>query len=382
LHSDLPKVSVLLSARNEEKDIGWKIKETLGWDYPRDKLEVLVASDASEDGTDELLKKVNDPRFRYLRLEQRRGKNEALNRLNELAHGDLLIFSDANSHIESGILRKLVRHFADSRVGCVTGIERTIHEEEESVVATAVRASLGYESFLNTLESRLGSVLVCDGSIFCIRRNLFGTLAPDLANDFELPVRIAAGGHAVLFDPLLISFERSTSSAKEEFLRKRRICGQGILGFWRFRQQFTGLRAWQIFSRKFLRWFGAIPLAMILLSSSWLASRPLYLLALDLQAIFYSLALLGWWFAGRGRQGSPLTRFPFYFVLVNIAAFVGVIEGMSGKRFSVWESPAKSRGKRTKSPIANEFHHMEPAPERPTPFVSPADCAGLRARKY
>jgi cellulose synthase/poly-beta-1,6-N-acetylglucosamine synthase-like glycosyltransferase len=348
--SYLPEVSVLISARNERKDIGWKIAETLAWNYPREQLELLVASDASEDGTDEILGNVSDTRFRFLRLEERKGKNEALNRLNELARGELLFFTDANSHIEPACLRRMVRHFADPRVGCVTGIERTVREKEDSAVATGMRASLGYESLVNALESRIGSVLVADGSIFCIRRSLFRTLQQDLANDFELPAHIGEAGHTILFDPLVVSFEKSTSSPAEEFNRKRRICAQGILGFWRLRHCFRGLRAWQLFSRKFLRWVGAVPLALILLSNLWLVSDRFYALTLVLQVIFYTLALAGWSFATR-RQLTSVATFPFFFVLVNIAALIGVVQGLSGKRFGVWESAANSRGARTEIPV-------------------------------
>ncbi len=116
----LPTVSVLIAARNEEKDIGWKVQETLGWNYPADRLEVLVASDASEDRTDQILGTINDARLRFVRMESRGGKNVALNRLAQLARGDLLFFTDANCHIDAGCLRKIVRHFADERVACVT----------------------------------------------------------------------------------------------------------------------------------------------------------------------------------------------------------------------------------------------------------------------
>jgi len=351
--SYLPQVSVLISARNEQKDIGWKIAETLAWNYPREQLELLVASDASEDGTDEILANVSDPRFRALRLDERKGKNEALNRLNELAQGELLFFTDANSHIEPACLWKMVHLFADPRVGCVTGIEHTLREEKDSAVATGTRASLGYESLVNALESRIGSVLVADGSIFCVRRSLFSTLQQDLANDFELPAHIGEAGHAILFDPLAVSFEKPTSSPAEEFNRKRRICGQGILGFWRLRHCFSGLRAWQLFSRKFLRWIGGIPLALILLSNLWLVSRTFYALALALQVMFYSLALVGWSRAKRG-QSTSVATFPFFFVLVNIAALVGVIQALSGKRFGVWESAAHSRGFHAEIPVEGE----------------------------
>ncbi len=346
--SYLPTVSVLISARNEQRDIGWKIAETLAWNYPKQNLELLVASDASEDGTDEILKTVTDSRFRFLRLEARVGKNEALNRLSESACGELFFFTDANSHIEESCLQRVVRHFAEPRVGCVTGSEHTIRENEEFVVTAGTRAFLGYESLVNSLESRLGSVLVCDGSIFCIRRSLFSALQPDLANDFELPVRIGAEGHAILFDPTAISHEKATTDAREEFRRKRRICCQGMIGFWRLRRNLSGLRAWQLLSRKLLRWLGAVPLMLILVSSVRLTANRLYELALILQFIFYGLALLGWWLAARGREGSRAATFPFYFVMVNIAALTGVIDAVFGKRFSIWESPQQSRGTRAK----------------------------------
>jgi cellulose synthase/poly-beta-1,6-N-acetylglucosamine synthase-like glycosyltransferase len=340
----LPKVSVLISARNEEKDIGWKIAETLAWDYPQERLEVLVASDASEDRTDEILSKVRDPRFRFLRLNERRGKNEALNRLNELAHGDLLFFTDANSHIEPQSLRKMVQHFADPRVGCVTGSECTIPEELQLVIRSGTRAFLGYESFVNTLESRVGSVLVCDGSIFAVRKNLFSALQPDLANDFELPVRIGHSRSAILFDSLAISYEKATSDWREEFRRKRRICCQGAIGSWRLRRCLYGFRGWQFLSRKLLRWLGALPLALSLVSSGFLVSNTVYAAALELQVMFYVLTSLGWLLAEKNRQGTRVTSFPFYFVMVNVAAFTGVLDALVGKRFTTWDSPAHSRG--------------------------------------
>jgi cellulose synthase/poly-beta-1,6-N-acetylglucosamine synthase-like glycosyltransferase len=342
--SYLPKVSVLISARNEEKDIAWKIAETLSWDYPHDHLEVLVASDASEDGTDKILSQVCDPRFRFVRLNERRGKNEALNRLNELAHGDLLFFTDANSHIEPQTLRKMVHHFVNPRVGCVTGSECTIPEDMELVVRSGTRAFLGYESFVNTLESRLGSVLVCDGSIFAIRKSLFSALHPDLANDFELPVRIGDSRRSILFDPLAISYEKATSDWREEFRRKRRICCQGAIGSWKLRHCLFGFRGWQFLSRKLLRWLGVFPLALSLVSSGLLVSHAGYAAALELQVIFYLLTFFGWLLAEQNRQGSRATSFPFYFVMVNIAALTGVLDALGGKRFTTWDSPAHSRG--------------------------------------
>src|ERR1700674_3342234 len=280
----LPFLSVLISARNEEKDIARKIVETLDWNYPKDRLEVLIASDASEDRTDEIIREVGDPRLKYLMLERRVGKNEALNRLAKIATGEIFFFTDANSHIHSNCARRLVRHFADIKVGCVTGTDRTMREEKESAIGIGEKTYWGYESQLQTLESRLGSVLICFGAIFCIRSSLFTPLQPDLANDLELPIRIGSAGLALIFEPEAWATEKATHSPIEEFNRRRRICGQGLLGFWRLRKCLHGLRAWQFISRKFLRWTAVFPLLLLLLSCAELASKnPIFRMILMAQ---------------------------------------------------------------------------------------------------
>jgi polysaccharide deacetylase family protein (PEP-CTERM system associated) len=339
-----PSVSVLISARNEEKDIGWKIRETLSWDYPAGRLEVVVASDASDDRTDQILQSISDPRLKFIRMPTRVGKNAALNRLIDLARGEILFFTDANSHIGQESLRKMTRHFADPRVGCVTGWERTVAEGEDPLMAAGGSAYLGNESLVNLLESRLGSVLVCDGSVFCIRRHLFQQLQPDLANDLQLPVHIGAEGYALLYEPDAFSAERATGTPQEEFHRKRRICAQGILGFWRLRKDLHRLRAWQFYSRKLLRWMALVPLSLLFVTSAVLSRNSFFALMLGAQILFYALALLGWWKAVRGQKAAPWVAMPLYFSLVNLAALTGIVEACFGRRFSVWEIPLLSRG--------------------------------------
>jgi poly-beta-1,6-N-acetyl-D-glucosamine synthase len=343
----LPKVSVLISARNEEKDVGWKVSETLCWNYPSDRFELIIASDASEDRTDDILQSFKDPRLKYVRMESRVGKNEALNRLCQLASGDLIFFTDANSHIASDGLRNIVRYFADPRVGCVTGMEKTLHGEGDHVGTTGTQAYLEYESLISSLESRLGSVLVCDGSIFCIRRELYSPVQADLANDLELPVQIGSRGYALLYEPSARSLEKASLSSREEFNRKRRICAQGILGFWRLRPLLHGLRGWQFISRKLLRWLILFPLLALLLSSALLAARPFFMVCLLLQSAAYAAALFGLTQElGSGRAGRSL-GIPYYYVVVHLAAFVGVCEAALGKRFSVWEVAPHTRGPET-----------------------------------
>jgi poly-beta-1,6-N-acetyl-D-glucosamine synthase len=339
-----PKVSILISARNEEKDIEWKVRETLSWDYPAECLDLIVASDASEDRTDEILRSIRDPRLRYIRMEPRVGKNEALNRLAQIATGDLLLFSDANSHIGKRCLRSMASYFADPRVGSVTGTEHSQENGQEMAVGSGTRKYLDYEFMVSRLESRVGSVIVCDGSLFMIRRELFHTLQPDLANDLELPLWIGGKGYKLLCDPAAWAMEKPMSSPGEEFNRKRRICAQGVLGFWRLRKWLHGFRAWQFFSRKVLRWLTLVPLSLILVSTIALVGQPVFAVLLALQLAFYFLAFLGFIFARAQSGGSSVLTIPFYFLLVNLAAIVGVFEACAGRRFAVWEVAVLSRG--------------------------------------
>jgi len=337
-----PYVSVLISAWNEEKDIEWKIRETLEWDYPRDRLQVLVASDASSDRTDEIIQSISDPRLNFVRMDRRGGKNIALNRLAALAQGELLLFTDANAHISSSSFRALIQHFQDPQVGCVTGWEQNLGDER--VLSSAGKTSLGYEAWVNTLESRLGSVLVCDGSLFCIRKSVFKTLQPDLANDLELPIWIGHRGYKILYEPKARSIEKPTSSAREEFERRRRICGQGALGLWRLRSCLHGLRRWQFLSRKFLRWLSLIPIIVVIISSIRLSQNWFFRAALEAEIVFGLAALVGLISTLTGRHTTRAMSLPFYFLLVNSAALVGVAEACLGRRFRIWDIPSLSRG--------------------------------------
>jgi cellulose synthase/poly-beta-1,6-N-acetylglucosamine synthase-like glycosyltransferase len=343
----LPTVSVLISARNEEKDIGWKVRQTLAWDYPTDRLDVLVASDASTDDTDRVLQELDDPRLTFIRLEPRRGKSAALDELARYARGEILFFSDANSSIAPHALRAMVRHFADPRVGCVTG---EMDERADSAIGDGARAYWGYESLVKRLESALGSILVCIGSIFCIRRSVYRPLDPDVANDLEIPLRVARAGHWIRYEPTARSVERAAGSPREEFSRRRRICAQGLLGMWRLRTTLGGLRGWQFVSRKFLRWLCLVPFALVLVSSVALAGDPWFRILAALQIAFYGLALGGWIRARHERPVPRLMSVPFYIVLVAVAGIAGMLDTCSGRRFHVWEAAALSRGRSASRP--------------------------------
>ena len=354
-----PSVSVLIAARNEEKDIAWKVEQTLKWDYPFQQLRILVGSDASDDRTDEILGNIVDSRVTHIRLSRRVGKNSVLNVLAERASGDLLFFTDANSHVEAGNLRMIARHFADPRVGCVTGVEESVEDKGGTAMASAAGAYLNYESLINRLESRIGSVLVCDGSIFCIRKSLFTELHPDLANDLELPVHIGAAGHWVLYEPAARSQEHTTRSPREEFVRRKRICGQGALAAWKLRHRLTGIRGWQFFSRKCLRWMSLLAVMMIVVSSVALRSNPWFATLCALEGMLAGLAIVGGGAILMDRESPAVFCTPFYFLLASTAAMLGALESILGHRFGIWDVAEQSRGRREQSTTHGLTHQPD-----------------------
>jgi len=341
----LPTVSVLIAARNEEKDIGWKVTETLQWVYPTDRLQVLVASDASEDRTDEIVQAIMDRRLTFVRMNQRGGKNRALNSLAQIARGELLFFTDANAHIAPNCLRRMVRHFADSKVGCVTGSSHTVRKSGDGAIGSGSAVYLGYESVINRLESQLGAVLVCDGAIFCVRRSLFRPLLPELANDLELPLRIRHAGYLTRYEPGASVFEKDTRSPMESFNQRRRIAAQGMLAIWKLRSLLNGMRGWQFGSRKFLRWLTLLPLTFVTISTFALCSSPVFRAIMILQLAFYGLALAGLVLTLIGRSAGRLVSVPFYALLGSLSTLVGVIDACLGRRFAVWDIPTLSRGR-------------------------------------
>ena len=339
----VPSVSVLISARNEAQDIGWKVAETLAWDYPADRLEVLVASDASEDRTDEIVRGIGDPRVTLARMEKRSGKGRALNHLAEVAHGELLFFTDANAHIAPHVLRRMTAYFADQRVGCVTGWTRPLTEDRQAI-GTGASAFLSFESIIYRLESSLGSVLACDGAIFCIRSSSYCPVSPELANDLELPLRICQAGLWTLHEPHAVVRELDTTSPREEFARRRRICAQGVLAMWRLREALWGFRGWQFISHKLLRYLTLVPLALALSASIALRSELLFAVLLAIQAVFYALVVYGYAATRLHWKLASFLAAPFYIVFGSIGAVFGIADACRGRRFDVWDIPAESRG--------------------------------------
>jgi cellulose synthase/poly-beta-1,6-N-acetylglucosamine synthase-like glycosyltransferase len=335
-----PTVTLLVSAYNEAGTIRRKLENCLGLDYPRERLDIVVVSDASTDDTDRITEEFAGQGVSLLRMTERKGKTAGLNAAMEKVEGEIVVFSDANILYEREAIRRLIANFADREVGCVTGDSRYL-DPERSATHAQENAYWGYERLIRCSESRLGSTVGADGAIFAIRRELYTRLPVDAINDLMLPLRIVAGGHRAVFEQRAVGFEPSAGDLRREFRRKRRIVNRS----WRavmsvpavLNPARTGLFAWQVWSHKVLRWL----------------ALPVLLVAVGAALVAYPLGgvhrLVVWGFAGslvaagagallpeRLGAAAKLGRVALYFYAINVAAVLGMVLALRGRVQAVW----------------------------------------------
>ncbi len=348
---ELPRVSFLLAARNEEEILPRKLENFSGLTYPKERTELLVGSDASEDRTVEIARQAGDPRIRVFEYRERGGKIGVLKKLISEASGEILVLSDANTFFAPDALLKLVRHFRDPSVGAVCG-------ELRLAAPDGTLASEGlywrFETVLKTLESRFDAVLGANGGIYAVRRNLFPEIPPDtIVEDLVIPLMIRIRGYRTPFEPEAVAFERNPVDPHGEFKRRIRIgagCLQAIhllrpLLSFRF-----GMVSFAFWSHKIFRW--AVPFAMILalLSDAFLLKslRPgpaetLYAFLFAIQLLFYILAAAGALSHCRGKRQGALAL-PFMFVSLNAALLGGFFNYLSGRHRVAWERTKRIPG--------------------------------------
>jgi len=335
-----PKVTLLVSAYNERGVIAQKLRNALALDYPAGQLEIVVVSDCSDDGTDELVREFAPQGVRLVRQAERLGKSAGLNLGVSQATGDILIFSDANAIYEPDALRQLVRHFHDARVGYVVGNARyTESAGQPSAESEGLYWKL--ETWLKEKESAFGSVVGGDGAIYAIRRELFTPLRSTDINDFLNPLQIIARGYRGVYEPQAICYEEAGDSFEKEFRRKVRIISRSLNAIRRAPAvllPWVQPRHWlALLSHKVLRWFVPVFLILALLAPLGHWSSPLLRVAFFLQIACYVLALAGWAIEKRG-NAPRLFYLPYYFCLVNLAALFGICKLFSGSLSPTWQT--------------------------------------------
>jgi cellulose synthase/poly-beta-1,6-N-acetylglucosamine synthase-like glycosyltransferase len=336
-----PPVSVVVAAHNEAGSIRGKLDNLLGLDYPTDRLEVIVAADGCDDGTDAIARGCADERVRVLCL-PRLGKAGALNAAVEAATGEVLVFSDANSRFGRDALRALVAPLADPDVGGVAGDQRYVAGGAEAPVATGERRYWDLDRAIKLAESRGGNAISATGAIYAVRRELFRPVPPGVTDDFATSTAVIAQGRRLVFAPGAVAFEPVAPSGGDEFARKVRVMTRGLNGVVVRRELLNprrhGFYALQLASHKVLRRLMVLPLAMLAATSAVGARRSgiLRALAIALGALYASGAA-GLAQGGGGRTRSRLLALPAYFCLVNAASLRAVWNLVRRRRIDRWE---------------------------------------------
>jgi cellulose synthase/poly-beta-1,6-N-acetylglucosamine synthase-like glycosyltransferase len=336
------KVTLIISAFNEQDVIAEKLENALQLEYPKGLLQILVVSDSSDDMTDEIVSRYAARGVLLVRQPSRLGKSCGLNLGVKEAAGDIVVFSDANAIYEKDAIQHLVKHFANAKVGYVVGNARYVEKISETQSALTEGAYWKLETWLKKKESLFYSVVGGDGAIYAIRKELYTPLAPTDISDFLNPLQIIARGYLGLFEAAAVSYEETAESFHKEFRRKIRIVSRGLNALRRvpaILDPFRQTRHWFLLvSHKLLRWFAPVFMIGTLVSSLLLFRFPFFQVMLGLQMAFYVLAL-GGWLAAESKKNLKLFSFSFYFCLVNLASLIGCIKCFRGDLSGVWTPP-------------------------------------------
>jgi len=370
---DAPMVTIIVAAYNEARVIEEKLESSLAQAYPRDRLEFIVVSDGSTDGTDAIVEGHGDARIRLLRQWPRAGKSMALNRAVAVARGDILVFTDADARFASDAIARLVAGFREggddgaARVGLVSGVG--LYAGREGSDAPGV--SNGYarlEAFLKQRESALGFIASADGAIYALRRELYRELAAAEVNDLLHPIQAALAGYVSRFDPLAITVEPPSRGAAQEFKRHARIIAQGyrIVSSWlpRLLAARRWRAAWILVSHRPLRWTTWLWLALALGTNLGLARRgDVYAVTLVGHGLFYACAAAG---AVAERLGRGIGRLalPYYFCVVSAAGLVGLLRFLRGNAQAVWDPRGAGTTETASGPGATRTERYATAPAR------------------
>jgi len=329
---ELPDVSVIIAAHNEERVIGQRIENLLASGYPLDKLEIIVASDGSTDATIAESRQVNNHRVRVFNFE-RRGKALTHNRAVEKAKGEIIIFTDAEGSFDPSFILQTVECFRDPSVGCVTG--NLFFQSEGDTISHSLDLYWELEKRVFGLESDLGILAAASGTCMAARKTLWRPLASTDDADFCTPLDVVLQDYRVVFAKAAVAYDVPWTSLKGEFKSRIRMTSQaffGILARW-------GLRGWirhplvsfGLLSHKFLRWVSPFFMLSVFASNIYLLKQgSFWKLVFVLQLVFYATALVGG-LGERLRVRIPIASTIFSFCVANLGMALGVFKGMMGR---------------------------------------------------
>jgi len=331
-----PIVTLIIPAYNESRVLEAKLQNALALDYPRDRLEIMVASDGSSDATVDIARRFVERGVQVLAFEQRRGKASVVNDAAARACGDVLCLCDANVMFAPDALRRLVQPLQDPTVGAVTGT--VVIASEDSNFEHGEKLYYHLERTVQTAESQLGSLMGVDGGMYVLRSECFRRLPADtILDDFVLSMQVLRQGLRVLYEPRARATENGTPLAAQEFKRRVRIAAgaaqsvaRGNFPSWR-----TPVECWQYLSHKLLRWLMPVWLLGIFVSSLMLSTtHDFYLFALGCELLVLISAIVG--LVSLPTRATRWGGATFYFVMSQAALLWGFGKGILGQQSVTW----------------------------------------------
>ncbi|MBX7172010.1 MAG: glycosyltransferase family 2 protein [Pyrinomonadaceae bacterium] len=335
-----PTVTVIITAYNEEKDIRAKLENTLQIDYPKDKFDILVASDGSTDRTDEIVKEFAGQGVKLFRQEGRVGKTTTQNNAVAHANGEIILFSDATTMYEPNVLFEMLPSFADETVGCVAG--KLIYVDAgETSIGKGAKSYWNYETFLKENESLACSLIGASGCLYAIRRETYQPMYPEACSDFLIATVMYKQGLRTVYEPNAVCIEETNNQSNKEMQMRVRIISQTITDLWRNRKMMnpfrSGFYAVELFSHKLLRYSVPFFLILFFISNAFLIlSSEIFQILFLFHTGFYAMAFFAW-ISERNGIKLGILAIPLYFTLANLASLIGFYKFLIGERYARWE---------------------------------------------
>lgn len=340
-----PAITLMVAAYNEENYIKKKIDNSLNLDYPKDKIQFLFVTDGSDDNTPEIVKEY--PQIKLMHKPERQGKIMAVERAMPKVTGDIVIFTDANTQLNNKALKNIVRHFANEKVGVVSGEKRILNRNTDEAAGAGEGFYWKYESKLKKWDDELYSVMGAAGELFAIRTKLFEPIPKDsLIEDFYMSFKIVEKGYKIAYEPEAYALEEPSASVREELKRKVRIAAGGIQSIVRLKELLNpfkyGVITFQYVSHRALRWtLAPLALPIIFISNAFLLDQGwLYQTIFGAQILFYLSALVGY-LLEKKQICLKILFIPYYFCMMNYAVYAGFKRYMKGSQSVLWEKAAR-----------------------------------------
>lgn len=337
---NLPFITLIITAYNEEIRIQEKILNTLEIDYPESKREILVASDGSTDYTNLYVSKFSNKGVQLLEVKERKGKENAQLAAINAAKGSILVFSDVSTQIPKEAIQVIALTFADKQIGALSSEDRFITEDGK---IAGEGAYVKYEMWLRRLEAKVKSLVGLSGSFFACRKEICKSWDINVPSDFNTALNCVAQGYTAVSHPGVLGYYPNLKDESKEYQRKLRTVIRGMAAIANKPSVLNpfkyGLFAFQVFSHKIMRWL--VPwfqISLFICTILIWQTSILFTLLLIIQIIFYALALIG--LLSKSTRGHNLIKIPFFFMQVNTAIAHAGIQFLMGKRITKWE-PSK-----------------------------------------